>query len=303
MSLMDNIPGWKVFSAGIGLAALAAVGYFVYIWFIATPQDLKPLQEEALAHALDQLSERYAEKVRTQGEQNVVVMPVEGDTTNKQVRARLITRLNRVEGIKADLPRDPTLEQRAGALVRGMISGDKENAPDPQAVFEDSGESDEVISVKVHQNWSGADSGIFSIDVYRIIRDETPERKARVLEPERIKGLSGTARPGDEPGEASGDFWSGFGRFMLGLIIVLAVAGALPLLAWPLAKAVFRLDSNLANIGLLSGLTLLDLTALFVYSALATDAAFNTTAVISGAILLPLAAFFNLAMPNFIEER
>lgn len=303
MSLMDNIPGWKVFSAGIGVAGLAVVGYFVYIWFIATPQDLKPLQEAAADHALEQLSERYAEKVRSQGPQNVVVMPVEGDTTNTQIRAKLIGRLNQIEGIKADVPRSPTLEQRAGALVRGLVSGDKDDQPDPQAVFEDSGESDEVLSVTVHQNWSGADSGIFSIDVYRIVRDDTPERKARVLEPERIKGLSGTAAPGDEPEEASGDFWSGFGRFMLGLLVVVAVMAITPLLAWPLAKAVFRADSNLANIGLLLGLTAVDLTALFVYSALAAEATFNTTAVVSAGFLLPLALFFNLAMLNFIEER
>ena len=48
MALMDNIPGWKVFSAGIGLAALALVGYFAYVWFVQGPDDLKELQDHAV---------------------------------------------------------------------------------------------------------------------------------------------------------------------------------------------------------------------------------------------------------------
>jgi hypothetical protein len=302
VALLDNIPGWKVFSTGIGIAALAVVGYFVYVWFIASPSDLKPLQEQAAEHALEQVAEKYASKVREQGPQNVVVMPVAGDTTNAQIRAMLISRLNRIEGVTADVPRSPTLEQRAGALVRGLIDKDDEKQ-DPQAVFEDAGEADEVLTARVEQNWSGADSGIVTLDVFRIVRDDTPERKARVLEPERIKGLSGTARPGDEPEESGPGFWSGLGKFVVGLLIVLAVVAVLPFLSWPLARAAFRADSNAANGALLVGLTALDLTALFTVGWLLAGTVFSTTTVVSAGLLLPLALVWNLRLLNFIEEQ
>lgn len=302
MALLDNIPGWKVFSTGLGIAALCVVGYFVYVWFIAEPTDLKPLQDEAANHALEQLAEKYVEKVRFQGPQNVVVMPVQGDTTNTQIRTKLINRLKKIEGISADVPRSPTLEQRAGALVRGLITKSDEQ-PDPQAVFEDAGEADEVLTISVKQNWSGADSGIFTIDVYRIARDESAERKAIVLDVETLKGLSGTARPGDEPAETGPGFWSGFGKFIFGLLVVLAVTAILPFMSWPLAKAAFNADSNAANGALLIGLTVLDLAAVFVFSALATASAFSTTSIVSAGLLLPLALVWNLRLLNFIEER
>ncbi len=299
MALMDNIPGWKVFSAGIGVAALCVVGYFVYVWFIAEPNDLKPLQEAAADHALDQLADDYIAKVRVEGPQNVVVMPVHGDTTNTQIRAKVISRLKQIEGVSADVPRSPTLEQRAGALVRGLISKEEDAGQDPQAVFEDAGESDEVLTVSVHQNWSGADSGIFTIDVYRIVRDDSPERNARVLDTKRIKGLSGTARPGDEPEESGPGFWSHTGAFLWRMLVVLAATAILPFLSWPLAKAAFRTDSNAANAGLLFGLTVLDLVVLFALAGFA----FTTTAVVSAGILLPAALIYNLRMLNFIEEQ
>jgi len=148
MALMDNIPGWKVFSAGIGLAALALVGYFAYVWFVQGPDDLKELQDHAVADALDQLSEKYKAKVREEGEQRVVVMPVRNDTSNGQIRDMLIGRLNDIEGVKADVPRDPTLEERATTLVKSLVNKEDEQ-PDPNKVFENAGEADEVLSVSV----------------------------------------------------------------------------------------------------------------------------------------------------------
>ena len=52
LALLDNIPGWKVFSAGVGIAALALVGYLAYVWFIAGPDDLKEKQQQAVDDAL-----------------------------------------------------------------------------------------------------------------------------------------------------------------------------------------------------------------------------------------------------------
>jgi hypothetical protein len=298
VAILDNIPGWKVFSTGIGIAGLCVVGYFVWVWFFAEPDDLKPLQREAVVHALDQLAEEYAGKVRFEGPQNVVVMPVHGDTTNTQIRTMLLNRLNRLEGISADVPRSPILEQRAGALVRGLIRGGGDDEPDASTVFEDAGESDEVLTVSVHQNWSGADSGIFTIDVYRIARDDTPERTPLVLEPQRIKGLSGTARPGDEPGPDTGPgFWSGVGGWLWRALVVLAFTAALPFMAWPGLKAAFRRDSNALNAGMLVLLTALDLLLVFVL----TGFSFTTAAVVSAGILLPVALLYNFAILNRIE--
>ena len=124
--------------------------------------------------------------------------PVLKDTSNGQIRDMLMGRLNEIEGIKADVPRDPTLEERATSLIKSVVNKDDEK-PDPNDVFENSGEADEVLSVSVDKLWSGADSGICTLDVLRIVRGSGLERKASTLPMERIKGLSGTAKADDEP--------------------------------------------------------------------------------------------------------
>ncbi len=295
---MDNIPGWKVFSAGIGIAALAVVGFLIWNFFFKGPDDLKELQDKAVVNALDQLAAEFAEKVRTRGEQRVIVMPVHKDTSNGQIRDMLIDRLNSVEGVQADVPREPSLEERAGAIVRSLIDKDEEQ-PDPAAVFENAAEADEVVSVTVAKLWSGADSGVCDLDVYRIARDDSMERKARILEPQRIKGLSGTAVVEGEPEDTGPGFWSNVGGFLWRMLAVLAAAAIMPFLSWPLAKAAFKQDSNLFNAALLFGLTALDLLVLFALVSFE----FTTTAVISAGLLLPVAMIYNFRMLNFIEEQ
>lgn len=298
MAILDNIPGWKVFSAGVGIAALCVAGYFAWYYLLKEEQDLKPLQEQALAHALEQLAAVYVDKVRLEGEQRLVVMPVRGDTTNRQVRRELLKRLNTIEGVRADVPRDPTLEERAGAVIRGVMRKE-ESLPDPTAVFEQSGEADEVLSVNVDRIWSGADSGICTLDLYRIVRASSLERTASVADPQRIKGVSGTATADgavsddEEPGT-----WSMIGGFLWRMLAVLAATAVLPLMAWPLARAAFKADSNAANAALLGGLTLLDLLVLLALAGFT----FSTTAIVSAALLLPAALLYNLRMLNLMEE-
>ncbi|MCL4730941.1 MAG: hypothetical protein KJ044_10960, partial [Planctomycetes bacterium] len=253
MAILDNIPGWKVFSAGIGIAALAVVGWLVYRWQFAPVTDLKQLQHEATAHALDQLAQVYVEKVRLEGEQRIVVMPVLKDTSNGQVRDMVIRRLNKLEGVKADVPRDPTLEERATDLIKSVIKKE-ESRPDPMTVFAKSAEADEVISVSVEKLWSGTDSGICELDVVRIVREKD---KAKVEPTLSIKGLSGTARADNAaPDESGPGFWAGVGGFLWRLLAVLAATAALPFLAWPGIKAAFRAARNAINGGLLGALTL-----------------------------------------------
>lgn len=295
---MDNIPGWKVFSAGIGIAGLAVVGYFAYQWFFATPQDLKPLQQQAVEHALGQLAERYQQKVQREGPQNVVVMAVQGDTTNAQIRAMTVSRLAGVEGVKPSDAPTPGLERRAGALVRSLIREEPEEDLDASEVFEDAGEADEVLTLKVEQIWSGADSGIFEVDVFRIARDDSEQRKPIMLKPERIKGLSGTGLPAEvRPDEGPG-FWYHAWQFIWKTLVVLAAAAIMPFLSWPLAKVAFRQDSNAMNAGLLFGLTALDLLVLFALASFQ----FTTAAVIGAGLLLPVALIYNLRILNLIEE-
>ena len=302
MALLDNIPGWKVFSTGLGIAALCVVGYFVYAWFIAGPDDLKEKQQGAVEDALNQLAAKYEEKVRLEGDQNVVVMPVSGQETSEgQIRHMIINRLGQVAGIKAAVPKDPTLEERAIGVLKSALDKEVEG-PDPTAVFEKSGEADEVLSVHVDKLWSGPDNGVCIIDVTRIVRDNTPERKARVLDAERITGRSGAGTVNEVTDSGPG-FWAGFGKFIFGLLVVLAVTAILPFMSWPLAKAAFNADSNAANGALLIGLTVLDMAAVFVFSALATASAFSTTSIVSAGLLLPLALVWNLRLLNFIEER
>jgi hypothetical protein len=295
---MDNIPGWKVFSAGIGIAGLAVAGFLVWHFFFKGPDDLKELQDRAVVNALDKVAAEYAEKVRTRGEQRVIVMPVQKDTSNGQIRDMLIDRLNSVEGVKADVPRTPSLEERAGAIVRSLIDKE-EQQPDPAAVFEDAAEADEVISVTVAKLWSGADSGVCDLDVYRIARDDSMDRKARILDPQRIKGLSGTAVVEGEPEDTGPGFWSHVGGFLWRMLAVLAAAAIMPFLSWPLAKAAFKQDSNVFNATLLFGLTALDLLVLFALVSFE----FTTTAVICAGLLLPVAMIYNFRMLNLIEEQ
>lgn len=296
MAILDNIPGWKIFSTGIGIAALIVVGWLVYRWQFATPSDLKQLQEDATVHALDQFAQTYVEKVRMEGEQRIVVMPVLKDTSNGQIREMIIKRLNKVEGVKADVPRDPSLEERATEMIKSVIKKD-ESRPDPMAVFAKSAEADEVISVSVEKLWSGTDSGICELDVIRIVRDKD---KASVEPTLSIKGLSGTART--EPGTVDEDgpgFWSTLGGFLWRMLAVLAATAALPFLAWPGIKAALRADSNAVNGGLLFVMTVVDVVVLFALVSFQ----FSTTAVVSAGLLLPAALLYNFRMMNFIEER
>ncbi|MBZ0136657.1 MAG: hypothetical protein K8I27_09820 [Planctomycetes bacterium] len=306
MALLDNIPGWKVFSTGIGIAALGIVGFLVYTFFLATPNDLKELEEQAVQNAIEEVANIYTQKVQQHGQQRVIVMPVKGDTTNEQIREMLIARLNGFDddAVEAKKPDSPSLEERAISIFN-KVAKDEETERDPAAVFEDAGEVDEVISVAVTKKWAGRDSGVCKLDVTRIVKDDgTAERKAAVLETKHITGLSGTAiQTGEEEVEDGPGFWSGFGKFMLGLLIVFATVAILPFLSWPFAKAAFRADSNAANGMLLVGLTVLDLATLFAVSWLFAEAAFNTTAVISAGLLLPLALVWNLRLLNFIEEQ
>jgi hypothetical protein len=298
LALLDNIPGWKVFSAGVGLAALALIGYFAYVWFIAGPDDLKQLQNQAAEHAIGQVAEIYENKVRTYGEQRIIVMPVDNDTSNGQIREMLLTTLNSIEGVKADVPRSPTLEERATGVIRSVID-DEEEKPDPNAVFEDSAEADEVLSVGVDKLWSGADSGICTLDVVRIVRADTSRREASVQPEQRIKGLSGSARPGDEPEDTGPGFWSHVGGFLWRMLVVLVATALLPMLSWPAAKAAFRRDSNGLNAALLLLLTALDLLVLFALVSFE----FSTTVIVCAGLLLPVAVIWNLRMLNFIEEK
>lgn len=306
MALLDNIPGWKVFSTGIGIALLAVVGWFAYSWFIKGPDDLKELQEQAVNDALNQLAATYEEKVRLYGEQVIVVMPVRGQETSEgQIRHMIIQRLSAIEGVRADVPRDPSLDERATQVIKGIFEKEEgEEGPDPTEVFKESGEADEVLAVTVDKLSSTADNGVCMIDVVRILRDEsTPKREGKISGPERITGRSGAAAQDAVEAEAGSDFWSGFGKYVLGMLIVLAGTAILPFLSWPLAKAAFRADSNAANGALLIGLTVLDLAVLFLVSWWLANSTFNTAAVVSAGLLLPIALVWNLRLLNFIEEQ
>jgi hypothetical protein len=299
LAIFDNIPGWKVFSAGIGLAALALVGFFVWKFWFATPEDLKELQEQAATHALEQLAETYKKKVVEQGEQRVIVMPVRNDTSNAQIREMLISRLNKVDGVKATKPADPNLEERAGAIVRSLIDKEEEQ-PDPAEVFAESAEADEVLTVSVAKLWSGADSGICQLDIYRIVRDDSQERTPRILESVRIKGLSGTAVVETEPDMEGDGFWATLGGFLWRMLVVLAAAVAMPFLFWPAAKFAFSRDSNAMNAGLLVLMTVLDVLILFLLDGMFS---FTITAVVCAGLLLPAALLYNFRMLNWIEEQ
>jgi len=299
VALLDNIPGWKVFSAGIGLAALALVGYLAYVWFVAGPDDLKEKQQLAVNDALNQLAARYEEKVRLEGEQTIVVMPVGGQETSEgQIRHMIIERLNEIAGVKADVPKDPTLEERAIGVLKSVIDKETEGL-DPTAVFEKSGEVNEVLSVTVAKLWSGPDNGVCVIDVSRIVRDESKtDRPAKILADERFTGRSGAGVAEDE-GESGPGFWATLGGFLWRMIAVLAATAVLPLLSWPVAKAAFARDSNGLNAALLFVLTGLDVLVLFALVSFQ----FSTTAIVCAVLLAPVAIIWNLRMLNFIEER
>lgn len=295
MALLDNIPGFKVFSVGIGLAALALVGWLVYSHFFRPPSDLKTLQRDALEHALEKMAEHYTGVVRERGEQRVVVMPVLGDTSNGEIRARLLERLNSVAGLKAVKPPDPDLEERATGIFKSVLG--KQTPDDPQKVFEKAAEADEVIQVRATVK-SGADSGRCELDVMRIVRSPDKERKASIGDPLAITGLSGSARVIEDEG-GGGGFWAATWGVIWRLLVVLAAVAVVPFASWPVSKWVFARDSNTANGLLLLALTLLDVAILFATVAFE----FSTAVVVCALILLPVAGLVNLRVLNLIEER
>ncbi|GIK52398.1 MAG: hypothetical protein BroJett014_13710 [Planctomycetota bacterium] len=296
MALLDNIPGFKVFSVGVGLAALALVGWLVYANFFKPPDDLKELQREALSDALERLSEHYADQVRRLGEQRVVVMPVLGDTTNGEIRHRTFERLNAVAGVKAIKPPDPDLEERATGIFKSIL-GKQPNEADPAKVFERAGEADEVIQISA-KVVSGADSGRCDFQVMRIVRAAGKDRAASIGETLTITGLSGSAKPQAAEDDGSG-FWASLWAVVWRALAVLAATAALPFMSWPLARFVFARDSNTLNGLLWLGLTLLDVAVLFATVSFE----LSTPAVVCALLLLPLGGFINLRVLNAIEEH
>jgi hypothetical protein len=294
VALLDNIPGFKVFSVGVGLAALALIGWLVWSNFFKAPSDLKTLQREALEDALDQLSEHYTEIIRLRGEQRLVVMPVLGDTTNGEIRARTMTRLNEVSGLKAIKPPDPDLEERATGIFKSVLG--KQTPDDPQKVFEKASEADEVIQITATPK-SGADSGKCTLDIMRIERDK--DRKASIAKPQVITGLSGSAKAIAEEASSGPGFWASTWGVIWRLLIVIAAVAVVPFASWPVSKFVFSRDSNWANGLLLLSLTLLDVAVLFATVAFE----LSTAVVICALVLLPIAAIVNLRVLNIIEEN
>lgn len=307
MALMDNIPGWKVFSAGIGIAALIVVGYFAYQWFLAPVDDLVPLERQAVEHALEQLAKEYEADARFYGRRNVVVMPVYGDTTNNQIREMTLRRLDSIDGVRATEP-GGSLDRSATELIRKLIRGEPDQEKhdlealrdEAEAVFADAGEANEVLALHKADIWSTADSGGVDLDAYRISRRrQEGERIAEVLEPRPIKGLSGRSLPAEERAPTGPGFWAGVWAFLWRALVVLFATAIFPLLSWPLAKAAFRQDKNALNAALLIGLTVLDLVVLFAL----VEFQFSTAAVISAGVLLPVALIYNFRMLNLIEEQ
>ena len=295
MALLDNIPGFKVFSVGIGLAALALVGWLVYANFFKPPSDLKALQREALEDALEQMAEHYSQVVRENGEQRLVVMPVLGDTSNGEIRARMLDRLNEVAGLKAIKPPDPDLEERATGIFKSVLG--KQAPDDPQKVFEKAAEADEVVQARATTK-SGADSGKCELDLMRIVRSPDKERKASIAPSLVITGLSGSAKIKEQESSGPG-FWSSTWGVLWRMLVVLAAVAVAPFAAWPAAKFVFSRDSNWANGVLLLALTLLDVAVLFATVGFE----LSTAVVICALVLLPVAGFVNLRVLNAIEER
>lgn len=295
MALLDNIPGFKVFSIGIGLAALALIGWLVWSNFFKAPSDLKTLQRAALEDALENLAEQYTKVVQQSGEQRLVVMPVVGDTTNGEIRARTIERLNAVTGIKAIKPPDPDLEERFNAYVKGVLGKDSAK-PDPAKVLEQSGEVDEVMQIR-SETKSGADAGKCTLDIIRVVRDAN--HKPVSADPLVITGLSGSAKASEEESHSGPGFWASTWGVIWRLLIVLAALAVVPFASWPLSKFVFSRDSNWANGLLLLGLTLLDVAVLFATVAFE----LSTAVVVCALVLLPVAALVNLRVLNIIEEN
>lgn len=304
MAILDNIPGWKVFSTGIGIALLCVVGYFAYSWFWASPADLSPLEEQAVEAAVDKIVQEYVDKVKSDGDQDIVVMPVRGDTTNDQIRTTLLDRLNAADGVRASKPKDPTLEERATKIFKELWRSDDgtEEGPDPSRVFEDSGEIEEVLSVQKEKLFGGRESSICKLNVRRLEKftkqDTTIEITA--IPPKQYIGKGGTAAVDDTIDPEAG---IGFGWLLLAflwrVLAVAAFAVFFPFILGPALRAVFRQDNNLLNAGIWLFLTAADIVLIFALVS------FNpgVTAIIGASILLPFALFYNLKAMNYIEEQ
>lgn len=305
MALLDNIPGWKIFSTGIGIAALCVAGFFAYQWVWASPDDLRPLKKQAVDAAVAQVIEKYESKVKVEGEQTVVVMPVRGDTTNDQIRTAIIDGLNATGTIKADKPRKSKLEERATTVFKELWTGsdDAKDEVDASDVFDESPEVDEVLSISVEKLFAGAETSICKLNVYRIEKFTKKDTSVeiRVLDPIQIKGLGGTAATDntvDAESEGS-SVWESIGGFLWRTLVVVAFAIFLPLLLAPGLRAVFRQDNNLLNAGSWLFMTVADIVLVFALVSFAPGA----FTVIAASILLPCVLVYNLKAMNAIEEQ
>ncbi len=298
MAILDNIPGWKVFSTGIGVAGLGLVAFLAWSWFLKTPEDLKPLEREAFEDALDRLARKYEEEVRKRGQLRIVLMPVQDETSNGEKRIRAFSRLNAVAGLKAVKPPDPDLEQRAISIFKGVITG-KDEPVDAARVFDRASEADEVLTIEAPVK-AGADAGRCDLIAVRIVRDGEDRKKADVAPVWNIEGLSGSARlPAEAPSGTGPSFWSGLWEVFWRVLVVLAALLIVPFAGLPVARLIFKLDSNLANGLYLGLLTLADVAVMLAL----VNFQFAWWIVVLAVCVLCAGLYVNLRVLNALEEN
>ncbi|MCC6572219.1 MAG: hypothetical protein IT462_00380 [Planctomycetes bacterium] len=295
--MLNSIPGWKVFSTGIGIAGLGIVAFFLWSWFLKAPDDLKPLEREAYEDALNRLAGRYEEEVRKRGQLRVVLMPVQDETSHGEKRERAFGRLNATPGLKVIKPPDPDLESRAITIFKGVI-GNKEEPVEPAKVFDRAAEADEVLTLQAPVK-AGADSGRCDLIAVRIVRDSEDRKKATVAEPWNIEGLSGAARVASTPAATGPGFWSNAWDVTWRVLVMLSALVVIAFAGLPVARLIFRLDSNLVNGVYLGVLTLGDIAVLLALCGFQ----FAWWIIALAVVVMLAGGFINLRVLNAMEEN
>ena len=297
MGLMDKIPGWKVFSTGIGVAGLGLVGFLLWSWFLKLPEDLKPLERDAYEDAVNRLAKRYEEETRKRGQLRVVLMPVQDETSHGEKRERAFARLNATPGLKVIKPPDPDLEQRAVSIFKSVI-GSKETPIEPAKVFERAAEADEVLTLQAPVK-AGADSGRCDLIAVRIVRDAEDRKQATVAEPWIIEGVSGAAALPVDSGPSGPGFWPGAWSVTWRVLVALLALVVVPFAGLPVARLIFKLDSNLANGVYFGLLTLADAVVVLALAGFQ----FAWWIALLSVIALLAGGFINLRVLNALEEN
>ena len=291
--LKKVVPGLKVFSALVGLAAFALLAAFVYDRFIASPQDLADLEAEALDAAVEEATATLEAFARAHQYHGVAVAPFEGDTLNTQAAGALRSALNAVDGLSVH-------EESLTDELKQLLPGSADSTDDPvksqahaQQLVADTQGVDFVVFGEF-TSWRAPDGEQAKVTLALTAQGDTAERLVS-------KQFTHTA---PEAGAASdvtvggvfGSVWGVLWRSAAFLVFAFLV----PIVLGWFAGPAFDADSNAANAAVLVGFAVVDAGAVWALLGFGGMAIGGIVALVLAVLV---SAPWNYHVLSVIEER